>query len=189
MRARGVLRTALRAAARCRGTPAPLRRAGSPSAGRRCSCAGAQGEHVRIAVVAVVTELFDALDLQAGVEERLEKAPERYVYGADADPDAPAADAGALEVPVGPPVAGVELGQPFVRDEARVRADEAGMDAEVHEGAAGPEDTRNLARGVAPVVDVGVRPDRDGGVERLVGERQLLGGRLHDVDAARPRET
>src|SRR3954467_14863670 len=72
-------------------------------------------------------------------------------------------------------------------DDLRMRADEAGMDAEVDERRPRPKHARHLAQRSAEVVHVRVRPHRDGGIEQCVAERKLLGSRLDDVAGAPPQ--
>src|SRR5262249_23197639 len=60
--------------------------------------------------------------------------------------------------------------------------------ADVHERATGANDAARLVHRPRPVVDVGVRPERDGRSEALVLEGERLGPAERDLAAALARE-
>ena len=66
----------------------------------------------------------------------------------------------------------------------RVRADEAGMDAEVDERRPVLQDARDFAHCGREVVEVAVGEDRDGGVEGRILERELRCVGAHNADFA-----
>src|ERR671930_27084 len=130
-----------------------------------------------------------ALEGEARVEERPEELGERQVRRADPRPQALRRDPGRVLVAADAAVpAAVQLRDALSGDEERVRADEAGMHADVDERRSGLQDARDLPADGREVVDVGVRPERDGGVELAVAERQLLAVPPDDLQAAPARE-
>jgi hypothetical protein len=69
-----------------------------------------------------------------------------------------------------------------------VRADEAGVGADVHEWTARPEHADHFAEQKREVLDVGVRPNRDSGVETRVLEWKVGCIRPHDLHATLSRQ-
>src|ERR671937_1747642 len=109
--------------------------------------------------------------------------------GADPRTQAGQRDPGRVLVATRAPVPpGVKLRDALSRDEQRVRADEARMSADVDDRRSAFQDACDLPADGREVVDVGMRPERDGGVELAVAEGQFLAVSADDLQATLPCE-
>ena len=81
---------------------------------------------------------------------------------------------GRAVIAPGVSIAGVQLGHPFAAEKKGMRADEAGMPADVDQRSLGPQHPRDLADLHGKVIDVGVRPDGNGRVEGAIGKGELF---------------
>jgi hypothetical protein len=123
--------------------------------------------------IVVLSGLFDVIESEARVEDRVEEVSERKMV--DADAPAEAVSAKAEPGTVMPPTASAIAGMKEVwltRASLDRWAQETGMHADIDEATAGTKDTCDLGKDGAGVLEVGVCQDRDDRVERGIGERQ-----------------
>lgn len=139
--------------------------------------------------VVAVAELLEPLDAQACVSEGGQEVVQREMNRSYAHAYAvrmPDSEGGSV-VAAGSPVARGELRHPLRLQEERMRPDEARVAAHVDERGARSQDTRDLGDGCGELVDVGMRPEGDGGVEACVAEGQRVRRRLDDFQTAGSR--